>query len=202
MIRISACIWIFLTVLTFGLSGLAHADTAPNPVCNRLDVSGSIGCKDGINKGNHIEISLNNTDDPFFRFDDWTLLQKQDAPWSSRILEIGSKDIGIVVGQDSGTKERTWEFDQSAWDEYDNLLIVLKGGVIKEKEGDAKWWWFAYLLDNNQEPASGTWDYPENKDLSHLSVYGAGTPAPVPSTLLLFGTSLVGLIGLRRKLKR
>jgi hypothetical protein len=42
-----------------------------------------------------------------------------------------------------------------------------------------------------------------NKDLSHLSVYSDGSPVPVPGTLILFGSGLVGLAGIaRRRLRK
>jgi len=42
-----------------------------------------------------------------------------------------------------------------------------------------------------------------DKGLSHLSVYSDGSPVPVPGTLILFGSGLVGLAGIaRRKLRK
>lgn len=42
-----------------------------------------------------------------------------------------------------------------------------------------------------------------NKDLSHLSVYSDSSPVPVPGTLVLFGSGLVGLATVaRRRLRK
>lgn len=42
-----------------------------------------------------------------------------------------------------------------------------------------------------------------DKDLSHLSVYSDGSPVPVPGTLILFGSGLVGLATVaRRRLRK
>ena len=49
---------------------------------------------------------------------------------------------------------------------------------------------------------SGTWQTPGDKALSHLTFYdSAPSPIPVPAAFWLFGTALIGFIGISRRIK-
>jgi hypothetical protein len=44
--------------------------------------------------------------------------------------------------------------------------------------------------------------WPNEGAISHVALYGDQTPIPEPTTMLLFGTGLIGLIGFRKKFKK
>lgn len=79
----------------------------------------------------------------------------------------------------------------------DPLLVVLKEG-----KGDVYTW---YYFENKTGSLTGTWNT-ENpfggKNLGTLAVYEIGTPVPVPAAVWLFGTGLLGLVGVARRSRK
>ena len=97
---------------------------------------------------------------------------------------IGLTSSAIGDGINTGT------FSLNA---YDPLLIVLKSDTF-----DYQW----YMFEGKSGPLSGTWDASvifEGKDLSHISAYTK--VVPVPAAVWLFGSGLLGLVGIARRKK-
>ncbi|MGD8909615.1 MAG: PEP-CTERM sorting domain-containing protein [Chromatiales bacterium] len=99
-----------------------------------------------------------------------------------------------------------WVMPDTLWSEYENIMLVFKGGVDTTLVG--------YLLDGVS--TSGGWvspftypafDVMTTKAVSHISYYATedavpdpNAPVPEPQTALLFGLGLIGLVyGRKRK---
>lgn len=177
------------------------------PVCQTGDVSNATACWDGVpDEANDSEALLNERS--YFGSNDWEFLSKFEVPASNNNPVIEGDNIGLSVSPDDSWHSGSYSFDSTVWDRYEEIVIVLKDGGIEVtlEYGPITNYWSAYLLENGT--TSGDWTYPEygddtndrNKELSHLSVYGRGAaPVPEPATMLLMGTGLIGLAGIRRK---
>lgn len=140
------------------------------------------------------------------------------APWSHPVgeatdsLPTGSGLLTISV--DSGgwgqpPVSGTWTLDPLYWTFYDAAVISMHVGNgpstsdPTENEPDH----FIWLIEYGQ--LSGDWSYDSNDGkgggLSNLQLWASGEGRNVPdggTTLALFGASLLGLAGLRRKLRK
>ncbi len=104
-------------------------------------------------------------------------------------------DIGLVVTPNDGTASNgDWSFDSSKFAPTE-FLIVLKAA---NSPGYAAW-----LFDGAAAASdAGTWlvawtnQQGKPRDLSHLSIYA---PIPVPAAVWLFGSGLLGLVGIARR---
>ncbi|MCH8504830.1 MAG: PEP-CTERM sorting domain-containing protein [Ectothiorhodospiraceae bacterium] len=96
--------------------------------------------------------------------------------------------------------EGTWSFDSSFWDTYASGAIGFKFGTGNQPDE-----WFVYSLGSGV--SSGAWEFVNvfgrGGGLSHVNLYGKGTPTavPEPTTLGLLGLGLVGL-GLAARRRR
>ncbi len=140
------------------------------------------------NAQNDSQKAMNSGD--FFGISTWTLLEKVDDGGSDGSINLDVQSIGDVSG--------SFSFDSSIWDDYEEIVVVLKGG--KTADGSK---WSAYLL--NQDVYEGSWIFGfgnkgQLKDLSHLTIYGSRAAViPAPAALLLFGSGLLALFAVSRR---
>ena len=107
---------------------------------------------------------------------------------------LEGSDIGLEV--DFGSSSGTWSFDSAKFSPTE-FIIVLKAS---NSPGYAAW------LFEGDDAASdaGTWlvawtnENGEAHDLSHLSIYET-SEVPVPAAALLFGSGLLGIVGVARR---
>ena len=121
-----------------------------------------------------------------------------EATYTDRYLTAYSVDWGTIPNNG------TWAIDSSFWDIYDQAVITMH---IGEGAGDPDHW--AWLIEDNG--LSGTWDLDyaycdscseKGGGLSNIKLWGVSTSdVPEPSTLFLFGASLLGL-GFARRYKK
>lgn len=78
-----------------------------------------------------------------------------------------------------------WEVDDAA---------ILAGGAC-----DVADFYTLSCLDSAQIVSTGDWTTPNNKNLSHITFYDTGIVIPVPAAVWLFGSGLLGLIGVARR---
>ena len=120
---------------------------------------------------------------------------KENTPGS-----LEGADIGLIVTPNGGAPTGTWEFDPSKFSPTE-FLIVLKAA---NSPGFAAW----LFTGTDAASFSGDWlvawennnNMPRN--LSHLSVYASPTVVPVPAAVWLFGSGLLGLVGVARRKQR
>lgn len=73
--------------------------------------------------------------------------------------------------------------------------LAASGGVCDEATADI----YTYACLNEAEiVTSGDWTTPDNKNLSHITFYDTAE-VPLPAAAWLFGSALLGLVGLSRK---
>lgn len=109
---------------------------------------------------------------------------------------LSGADIGLVVTPGGGAPNGDWSFDSNLFAPTE-FLIVLKAA---SSPGYAVW-----LFDGATAASdAGTWlvawtnNNGKPRDLSHLSIY-APTVIPVPAAVWLFGSGLLGLVGIARR---
>jgi hypothetical protein len=101
-------------------------------------------------------------------------------------------DIGLSVIETS-KGVGTWSVNANALDTFARVVLILKAAPT----------FSSYLY----EPGSGIGDSGSwttsalgDKNLSHFSIYTSGiSPVPVPAAIWLFGTALIGFIGMSRR---
>lgn len=122
-------------------------------------------------------------------YNNWAFYEKEEEATldnpdghDGNTTSIGLESSPIGDGINTGT------FSLNA---YDPLLIVLKSD-----SHDYHW----YLFEDMSGFLSGTWDASTifgGKNLSHISAYT--TVVPVPAAVWLFGSGLLGLVGIARR---
>lgn len=138
-----------------------------------------------------------------------TATSRPDGTWFflDKDENEGSGSTGLLYSDaEDGNSSGVWSiFSDASYDEY---LIVVKSGAITGS--DAKWAWFiidtSIGCDGGAGAAfCGTWSTYNNKDISHLSLYGANgggggvTNVPEPISLALLGTGIMGMAFIRRR---
>ncbi len=104
-------------------------------------------------------------------------------------------DIGLSVTPGGGAPSGNWSFDSTKF-APDEFLIVLKAA---NSPGFAAW----LFTGGDAASNAGTWMVAwinasgKSPDLSHLSIYAPAVP--IPAAVWLFGSGLLGLIGIARR---
>lgn len=146
-----------------------------------------LGCL-AVGTGN---INGNPANDPFLVANPgWVLIDKSDDNSSGT-------NNGWLTGAPSLTSglSGTFNINLQAYTTFDDIAIGFKSG---EGQLDPDWAIFA-LVDNT---LTGTWSISGQQALSHVNLYGRGTPStdvPEPGTLSLLGTAGLASIALRRR---
>jgi hypothetical protein len=191
MLNIKTMMGWMLTGLMAGTSLQALAVPA---TCQSLgiqnNVSPNAGCQIGTTANDAIiGGNLRVNADQMFGHNDWIFGEKA--------FESGENvDAGLWT---FGTKQAGyWFIDDSIWDVYSDVMIVLKGRNAA-KPGK----YVGYLLMEGQD--WGTYLSPfmnlnRRRDISHISIYLRSANAVAePATIALIGLGLVGIACLRRR---
>jgi hypothetical protein len=186
-----------LAVIILGIGALL-ARTAEAFPCDygfvgpNADGSDAYACEDGPAGDN------NDWSDPglVFGADDWEPITKID--FGGARDEPHDEDFQSVF---TTAFNGTWSFDPDLWDEFAQVMIVLKDGNV----GDV--FWSAYLV--RPEDAAGFWDMGTEcpaapgcattipREISHISLYARGA-VPEPGIISLLGAGLLGLNRFRK----
>jgi hypothetical protein len=171
------------------LGALLFSGEAKAIPCSAGSLTPSTACQNGANGDNNDSAADLNAGSGFFNLTGWVFLEKNNTPGAT---DPGAFNLGLVVTPDANVDDGTWSFTNSPWGTYGDIAIVLKDG---NQNGI---FYSAYLLVDFS--TSGTWDT-GGPGLSHMSVYGRGTPTtqvPEPVSLALLGSGLLALALLRR----
>ena len=128
--------------------------------------------------------------------DTWNVFEKEEGLYDSNGLPLlgnahdgNTSSIGLSVSEiDDGFNSGTFSLNASS-----PLLITLTDGA----QNNYVW----YLFDGKSGALSGTFDAStafDGQDVSTLSAYAV---VPVPAAVWLFGSGLIGLVGLARRKK-
>lgn len=176
-----------------GAAALLLAGEAKAIPCSAGSLTPSTACQDGANGDNNDSAADLNAGSGFFNLTGWVLLEKNETPGP---IEAGAFDLGLVVTPDANVDDGTWSFTNDPWGTFGDIAIVLKDG---NQNGV---FYSAYLLVDFS--TNGTWDT-GGPGLSHMSVYGRGTPTtqvPEPSAMLSLGMGLLAIGGLSLQARR
>jgi hypothetical protein len=189
----------FAGVLSVGSASAATYTSTGS--CNVTDMSATADQCFGLvlpTSANDSESLLNNntfgSDTGLFGYTDWDFLAKQETPPKAGEPAVTGTDIGLSVTPTGGASSGDWSVNTGALDSFARLVFILKAGNS----------FSSYLYEpGSNAGSSGSWATIAlgNQDLSHLSIYTSPSPVPVPAAVWLFGTALLGFIGMSRRTK-
>ncbi|SEM01166.1 VPLPA-CTERM protein sorting domain-containing protein [Syntrophus gentianae] len=135
-------------------------------------------------------------------------------PLISPAVELYKDEVGSESGMLAGSYKTTYTFMMS---EPEEAVITYTGGTIVgptayllTKDGlandtnPATHAWYLYNLTalgwTGVEDITITGLWPDQGAFSHVTLYG--TPVPVPAAAWLLGSGMLGLLGIRRRMKK
>lgn len=173
----------FLLSVTSGVVAFGVGAIATPQAASAGTVSCDVSIKDVVNGASLCEVS-DTADQDYLNTDPITVNAESF---------FGKTDWSFVSKDETGGQSGSWDIG-STFGDYEDVMLVFKSGNDTFLTG--------YLLDGSQ--TSGNWTSPFSKDVSHVSVYGRGTPSnppteSVPEPAMVFGLAAVAFGAIRRR---
>ncbi len=207
---------VFICAITFilGLSGVAMAIPITTGVPTDFDATGVQGfSQSGIGQFNRVEIILGMGVSDIFAYPSMSNLSGLDLIYTDNFYALAEGNLvdtfTFDLNFDPDPSDNWYQFAVLTW-ENNNLLeaydvVWHKNPSDYNIRDDSVGWVINWSYENWFDPAIGPGFESDGYWRPEGSPYGAALPSdpvPEPSTILLFGTGLFGLVGARRKLKR
>jgi hypothetical protein len=185
-------VYLIPLLMLIPLSANASLVTCSTDVAD--DVTGTSACQISSESQDFLQEPFTVNNEGFFGISDWMFAGRENL---GEGYDSGDVDIGFGI---TGTMlEGMWSISSSAWDSWDNIMLVFKSG---NERSDTTL--VGYLLDG--ESTDGVWESPyhlpdfdlnegQTKEVSHISAYVSGTehriPEPASAALLGLGLMLI-----------
>jgi hypothetical protein len=140
-----------------------------------------------------------------------SLAEIETITGASDLQSLYKQDVG--AGSDSGSFAASYQtsFANSSTDPEDALIVLVAGMdpidcgicylVVKDGNHSPAQYIFNLSMLGMINSLSATNFWPQGGAISHVEIVGKLSPVPVPAAVWLFGTALIGFIGLSRRTK-
>jgi len=162
------------------------------PCGSRPGIVGSVACLDGapddntLGEGDDKAFDLNAGN--YFNYNDWSFLQLKGSSGDETAVDVGL-EVELFTNAVG-----SWSIIQSAWEDSDNLVIILKSDTT----GEDKIYWSSYLLADGQ--SASLWV--SGRPLSSLSIFGRASvviPEPVTWSMVVAGLAMMWAEKIRQR---